>query len=137
MPSEPLIQEFLDLSLFLFHLCDVILYLCFFESLLKYMCPVPVLLILYPLVFLLQVFDAHLFEYIIAESLTWQSILSIFPKAPLATSDMSKTVIEIPTYQLNNLDNYENQENQSECSKFNNCMGTLKSLTRCEERDCQ
>jgi hypothetical protein len=101
------------------------------------MCPIPVFLILNPFILLLQVFDAHLFEYIIAESLTWQSILSIFPKAPLATSDLSKAMIEIPTYQLDNLDNNENQENQSECSELNNCMGTLKSLTRCEEGDCQ
>jgi hypothetical protein len=46
-------------------------------------------------------------------------------------------MIEIPTYELNDLDNYENQENQPECSEFNDCMGTLESLTRCEERDCQ
>lgn len=117
----------------MFHLCDVILYLYFFESLLENVRPVAVLIIFNPLVLLFQVFDPHLFENIVTEPLPWQGILFIFLQTALATSDFSETLIEIPTEQLNYFDNHENQEDQAKCCEFNDCMGALESLTRCEK----
>ena len=137
MFSEPFIQQFFDLPLFLLHLCDVILYLCFFESLFEYVRPVSVLVILNPLILLLQVFNPHLFEYIVAEPLPRQGILFIFLKTALATSDFRETFIKITTKQFNYFHNYENQEDKAECSKFNDCMGALESFTRCKKWYCQ
>ncbi len=130
MFSEPFIQQFFDLPLFLLHLSDVILYLCFFESLFENVRPVAVLVILNPFILLFQVFDTHLFEYIIAETLPRQGILFIFLKTPLATSDLRETTIKIAANQFNYFHNYENQQDQSECCKFNDCMGALESFTR-------
>lgn len=95
--------------------------------------PVAVLVILNPLVLLFQVFDPHLFENIIAEPFPRQGVLFIFLQTALATSDFSETLIEIPTEKLNYFDNHENQEDQAKCCKFNDCMGALESLTRCEK----
>lgn len=137
MLEKPLIQQLFYLTLFLLHLSDVILDLRLLKSLFEDVSSVPILIVLNSLILFFQVFDTHLFEYIVAESLPGEGIHSLFFSTSLETSDINKSLVEISSHELDHFDDNENNQNESKGTEFKDRMATLETLTSRKERNCK